>query len=71
MIKNKNMRFATMDDFREDGQLILGVEYYERLVAKESVWIHNFTHEETNRDDLKIKIHIKYIAVANIPVIYS
>ena len=66
----KGTRFAVMDDFRQDGQLTLDIQYWEYMFGSWT-WELRWTETETDRENLNTKIFQNYILVNDPPMIYN
>lgn len=65
-----NTRLATMEDFRNDGQLILDIQYWEYMFGSWT-WELRWTEFETDREWLKAKLLQGYIIVMDPPERYN
>lgn len=63
-------RLATKDDFRENGQLILDIQYWEYFYST-GTWDIRFTEVETDRMTLKAKILQGYVIVNDPPEVFN
>lgn len=63
-------RFAATDDFRQDGQLTLDVQYWEYMFGSWT-WELRWTDIDTDREFLKAKIFQNFILVNDPPVVYN